>query len=51
MAAAVLGFDQAGVDRGRETRIVQLDGEVFPAALAGGFLPGRTELDVMWCTT
>ena len=29
VAAAVLGFDQAGVDRRREARIVQLDGEVF----------------------
>ena len=44
MAAAVLGFDQAGVDRRREARIVQLDGEVFALRLAGGLLPGRAEL-------
>ena len=49
MAAAVLGFDQAGVDRRREARIVQLDGEVFAAGLAGGLLPGRAELDVGAC--
>ena len=44
MTAAVLDFDQAGVDRGREARIVQLDGEVFAAAVAGDLLPGRAEL-------
>ena len=45
IVAAVFDFDQAGVDRCREARIVQLDGEVFAASLAGGLLPGRTELD------
>ena len=44
VAAAVLGFDQAGVDRGREARIVQLDAEIFALRLAGDFLPGRAEL-------
>ena len=44
MTTAVLGFDQAGVDRCREARIVQLDGEVFALRLAGDLLPGRAEL-------
>lgn len=44
MTAAVLGFDQAGIDRRREARIVQLDGGVFTLRLAGGLLPGRAEL-------
>ena len=44
MGLSVLGFDQAGVDRCREARIVQLDGEVFALRFAGGLLPGRAEL-------
>ena len=44
MGLSVLGFDQAGVDRCGEARIVQLDGEVFALRLAGGLLPGRAEL-------
>lgn len=43
VVAAVLGFDQAGVDRCGEARIVQLDREVFALRLAGGLLPGRAE--------
>ena len=50
MGFAVLALDQAGVDRGGEARIVQLDGEVFALRLAGGLLPGRAELDVLRCT-
>ncbi len=41
---SVLGLDQAGVDRCREARIVQLDGEVFALRLAGSLPPGRAEL-------
>jgi len=37
----LLGFNQGGVDRGREARIVQLDREIL-ATLAGGLLPGGT---------
>jgi len=48
---AVLGLDQAGIDRRGEARIVQLDGEIFALRLAGGLLPGRTKIGVMWCTT
>ena len=51
VAFAVLGLDQAGVDRRREARIVQLDGEGFALRLAGGLLPGRAELDIMWSST
>jgi hypothetical protein len=45
----VVGFaafvlDEAGVDRGREARIIQLDREIFAAGFAGGLLPGRAEL-------
>ncbi len=49
VAFAILGLDQAGVDRGGEARIVQLDGEVV-AALAGGLFPGGSEFGVMRCT-
>ena len=42
-------FDQIGVDRSGEARIVQLDREVV-AALFGGLLPGGAELDVLRCT-
>ncbi len=51
LALAILGVDQRGVDRRREARIVEFDGEVFAAAFLGGLLPGRTELGLMWCTT
>jgi len=44
VTAAVLGFDEAGVDRCREARIVQLDAEVFALRLAGDLLPGCAEL-------
>lgn len=44
MGLSVLGFDQAGVDRCREARIVQLDAEVFALRLAGDLLPGCAEL-------
>ncbi|KUM24442.1 hypothetical protein AU467_30055 [Mesorhizobium loti] len=46
MLAAILGLDQAGVDRGGKARIVQLDGEIFALRFASGFLPGRTEFVV-----
>lgn len=40
---AVLVFDQAGVDGGRERRVVQGDGQVLPPGLAG-FLPRRADV-------
>jgi len=51
VALAVLGLDQAGVDRRGEARIVQLDGEILALRLAGGLLPGCAQLNFMWCTT
>ena len=51
VAFAVLGLDQAGIDRRGEARIVQLDGEIFALRLAGGLLPGCTKIRFMWCTT
>lgn len=39
-------FDQGGVDRSREARIVQLDGEVVALGVLGGLLPGGAQLDV-----
>lgn len=44
-------LDQRGVDRSREARIVQLDREVIALGVPGGLLPGRTQLDIMSCTT
>src|SRR5689334_18008661 len=38
-----LGLDQAGVDRCREARVVELDREVLPAGI-GGLLPGCADL-------
>ncbi len=38
-----LGLDQAGVDRRREARIVQLDGDVIAAGVRG-LLPGGAKL-------
>jgi hypothetical protein len=50
---AFLAFhlDQGGVDRSREARVVQLDREVVAFGVLGGLLPGRAQLDIMWCTT
>jgi hypothetical protein len=39
-------LDQSGVDRSREARIVQLDGEVVALGVFGGLLPGGAQLDV-----
>ena len=41
----LVAFDlhQRGVDRRREARIVELDREIFPIAVAGGFLPTGAE--------
>src|SRR6266481_4213819 len=44
-AVALVGVDQAGVDRSREARVVQLDREVGPV-LAGGLHPGGAEFGV-----
>src|ERR1700742_3857921 len=41
-AVALVGVDQAGVDRSREARVVQLDREVGPV-FAGGLHPGGAE--------
>src|SRR5207253_303930 len=41
--AFVLVFEEVGVNRGVETRIVELDREIV-AALAGGLRPGGTDL-------
>ena len=40
---AVLAFDQAGIDRGRERRIVEGHGDVLPPGLAG-LLPRRADV-------
>ena len=40
---AVLSFDQAGIDRGRERRIVEGHGDVLPPGLAG-LLPRRADV-------
>src|SRR5882757_6067458 len=44
VALAVLGLNQAGVDRHGKARIVQLDGEIFALRLAGGLLPGSAKI-------
>ena len=41
-AVAIVRVDQAGVDRSREARVVQLDRQIV-AVLAGGLLPGGAE--------
>src|SRR3546814_481843 len=41
---AAFGLDQAGIDRCRQARVVELDGAVFPAGLPGGPPPGGAEL-------
>lgn len=38
-------FDQGGVDRSREARVVQLDRKVVAFGLLGLFLPRRTQLN------
>ena len=43
-------LDEAGVDRGGEARIVQLDREVVAAFLLRDPLPGGAELDILRCT-
>ena len=50
-AVVALSLHQRGVDRGREARIVELNREILAIAVAGGLLPGSSELRVMWCTT
>jgi hypothetical protein len=42
-------FDEVGVDRSGEARIVELDREVV-AAFAGALRPGGPDLGVMRCT-
>src|SRR4051812_36057399 len=43
-AVVVLDLHQRCVERRREAWIVELDREIFAIAVAGGLLPGRTEL-------
>src|SRR4029077_565631 len=40
-----LDLDQGGVDRSREARVVQLDGEVVAFRVLGGLLPGCAQFD------
>src|SRR3954467_7632591 len=42
----LVGFDQGGVDRSGEARVVQLDREIL-TTLAGGLLPGGPEFDLI----
>ena len=49
-ATAVLVFEEVGVDRSGEARIVELEAEIV-AAFVRLLGPGCSNFDVMWCTT
>jgi hypothetical protein len=50
VALGVLGFDEVGVDRGGETRVVELEAQIV-AAFVGALGPGGADLGVMWSST